>query len=290
MGLKGWLFGDFIEYLEWRNNDKSELFYKFPLKGKEIIYNAKLKVHEGEIAIFSIDRKVFDTLTYGEYILNATTLPNIANKLNWDSDYDEPFVVDVYFINRESYRFKWQTKEPILLHDKDNSIAKLEIDGYFKVHIYELKTFLNSILDRVVKEDYKDIVESILQDNLVDILLKRNSSLYALGAKKEEFSSFLTLGFQKIFNNHGLILDSIVVENLDVEQELPEYTGLESDMVEIDKPIYYIIKDSNPDGPYTKSEIIDFIKSEKLIAASYIWYDGLESWIRVKDIFNLEDL
>jgi len=285
MGLKSWLFGNFIEEVEWKNNTKELLFYKFPLEDKEVSYNAKLKVKDGEVAIFALNSEIFDTFTYGVHIINSDSLPNIANALKWDSNYDEPIKVDIYFVNKEEFNFYWSTKKPILLHDKDNSIAKVDASGYFKLHINKLKLFLEYILNNNI--DFKTSINDFFYDNLVESLINRTTSIYYLGSNKEEFSQYIYNDLSSKFKEKGLILDSIVTQTISVEQEAASYTGLsDSNKIE-DKPIYYIIKNSKPDGPYSKSEILNFINSGKLIAASYIWKEGLKNWVKVKELFNL---
>jgi len=288
MGLKSWLFGNFIEEIEWKDNDKELLFYKFPLEDKEVSYNAKLKVNEGEVAIFALNSKVFDTFTLGEYLINSETLPNIAKELKWDESFDEPLKLDIYFINKDSFKFWWDTKEPILLHDKDNAIAKLEASGTFRIHIYRLKLFLEFILSSKDK-DFKNAINTFFYDALIDALINRKVSIFYLGSNKDYFSEFLFGQLITKFNEIGLMLEKIDTNILEVEQELPNYTGIYSEQKE-DNPIYYIIKHSKPDGPYTKSEIIQLINDGKLIAASYIWKDGLENWVKLKELFDLDNL
>jgi membrane protease subunit (stomatin/prohibitin family) len=284
MGLKSWLFGDFIDTIEWKDNNKEELFFEFLLNDKEISYNAKLKVNEGEIAIFALNSNIFDTFTYGEYLLNRETLPNIAKELNWDSNYDEPFKLDVYFLNRDTFTFYWDTKEPILLHDKDNSIAKVEAMGTFEVHVYKIKLFLDFILKELDKDNYKNIIKSIFNSALIDALVNRKSSIYLLASNKDDFSQYVYSYIIESFQKKGLMLDKITTTYIEAEQELPNYTGIYE---EDKKDIYYIIKNSKPDGPYTKDDILNFIDNGTLIAASYIWKNGLENWVRVKDLFDL---
>jgi membrane protease subunit (stomatin/prohibitin family) len=284
MGLKSWLFGDFIDTIEWKDNNKEELFFEFLLNDKEISYNAKLKVNEGEIAIFALNSNIFDTFTYGEYLLNRETLPNIAKELNWDSNYDEPFKLDVYFLNRDTFTFHWDTKEPILLHDKDNSIAKVEAMGTFEVHVYKIKLFLDFILKELDKDNYKNIIKSIFNSALIDALVNRKSSIYLLASNKDDFSQYVYSYIIESFQKKGLMLDKITTTYIEAEQELPNYTGIYE---EDKKDIYYIIKNSKPDGPYTKDDILNFIDNGTLIAASYIWKNGLENWVRVKDLFDL---
>jgi membrane protease subunit (stomatin/prohibitin family) len=291
MGLKSWLFGDFVDKIEWSNNSKESMFYKYPLEEKEVSYNAKLVVKEGEVAIIALNSRVFDTFTFGEYFINIETLPNIAKELNWDSSYDDPFDLDIYFINRDKFTFKWGTKEPILLNDRDSSIVKLVANGEFSLHIYELKHFINFVLKKE-NVNYKDSIVSLFKEYIVEALVNRRSSIFTLASNKDEFSQFLYSQVNGNFNKQGLMLDSIKTKFLDAEQELPSFTGLEesNSNSEDDSKIYYIIINSKANGPYSKNEILKLIDEDKLIAASYIWKDGLESWVKLKDIFDLEAL
>ena len=293
MSLKSWLFGSFIDKIEWENNDKKQLFFKFLLQDKEVSYNAKLKVKEGEVAIFALNNKVFDTFTFGDYIINRETIPNISKELKWDKNYDEPFKIDIYFINRESFTYDWSTKEPILLHDKDNSIVKVQASGEFKLHIYELTLFMNFILKTESNNNYISTIISIFDNNIVNALVNRKSSIFNLAKDKKEFSQFIYGEIIKSFSEKGFMLDSILTTYLEVEQELPTYTGIyenSNKTLSIDNEVYYIIKNSKADGPYSESDILKLINENKLIAASYIWKDGLENWVKIKDIFDLENL
>ena len=290
MGLKSWLFGDFIEEIEWRDNNKERLFFKLNLQDKEISYNAKLKVNEGEIAVVALDNQTYDIFTFGEYLLNIETLPSIATALNWSETSDEPFRANIYFLNKESFVFDWSNKDAILLHDRGNSIAKLEANITYKIHIYDLNAFLEYLLN--YSNTKESIGTSIIDRNIVDVLTNRNSSIYTLGSSKDEFSHFLYVNFRPIFSRVGLILDDITTNYLIVEEELPSYTGLykeEKEINEDEEEIYYILKNSRPDGPYSKKDILAFLDEGKLIAASYIWREGLDKWVKIKEIFNLEE-
>ena len=67
---------------------------------------------------------------------------------------------------------------------------------------------------------------------------------------------------------------------------MPYYTGKSAN----NQKSYYIIKNSKPVGPFSEDEIKDMIKNETLIPASYIWREGLKEWVKVKDIFDFENL
>jgi len=280
MNLKGWLFGDFIDKIECNLEDR-EICWRFPINEKEISYNAKLLVNNYQICVISIDKGIFDTFTHGEYRLNIDTLPNVAKALNWQEDHDEPFIADIYFLDSNSFTFKWATTEPILLHDKDNSIAQVIASGKFTTRISSVSLFLSYIF----KDNKIQSINRLFEDNLINALANRSNSIYTLASSEIEFAYFLKSRLVNIFIENGLILEDIAVDKLDVEQKLPSIVGIASE-----NNHYYIIKNSKANGPYSKDKIVEMIKNNKLIPASYIWKHGLESWVRVKDLFDVENL
>jgi len=278
MGLKGWLFGDFVEKIEYQSSTR-EIFWKFPLGDREISFGAEIFIDKSQIAVISVGNGVYDIFTYGRYKLDLKTLPNISKELNWQDDHDEPFIADIYFLDISSFIFNWDTKEPILLHDKDDTLAQLIAKGTFKTKISTVSLFLKYITNN----DYKVNLSKLFEESLIDAIVKRSSSIYSLGSSKLEFSYYLKSRMVNEFVKNGLVLEEIDVSELDVEQRLPNMANIVSNNDD-----YYIIKNSQPRGPYTKEKILQMINEQKLIPANYIWKDGLEDWVKVKDLFDVE--
>ena len=57
--------GEFVDVIEWTDDSKDTLVYRFERYGNEIKYGAKLTVRPGQIAVFVNEGKLADTFSPG---------------------------------------------------------------------------------------------------------------------------------------------------------------------------------------------------------------------------------
>jgi membrane protease subunit (stomatin/prohibitin family) len=71
MGLFDWIFGQFIDVIEWTDNSQDTMVYRFNRQGNEIKYGAKLTVRESQMAVFVNEGTIADILGPGIYELET---------------------------------------------------------------------------------------------------------------------------------------------------------------------------------------------------------------------------
>ena len=84
MGLWSWLFGQFIDVIEWTDDSRDTMVWRFPRQDNEIKYGAKLIVRESQIAVFVNEGEIADVLEPGTYELETNNLPILTNLLHWE--------------------------------------------------------------------------------------------------------------------------------------------------------------------------------------------------------------
>jgi len=67
MGLFGFFKSQFIEVIEWTDQDASTMVYRFPVQNNEIKMGAELTVRESQVAIFVNEGEIADVF-YEEII------------------------------------------------------------------------------------------------------------------------------------------------------------------------------------------------------------------------------
>jgi len=78
-----WLFGQFIDVIEWTDDSQDTMVWRFPRQGNEIKYGAKLIVRESQMAVFVNEGEIADVLTPGTYELETNNLPILTNLQHW---------------------------------------------------------------------------------------------------------------------------------------------------------------------------------------------------------------
>jgi len=225
MGIFSWLFGQFIDVIEWKDDTQDTIVWRFPRKDSAIKYGAKLTVRESQVAVFVDKGQVADVLTPGAYELETDNLPILTDLQHWDHGFESPFKADVYFINTKRFSQKWGTKNPILLRDSEFDVVRLRSFGSYEFRVKEPVVFLKEIVGtdghfRV--EEIDEQLTNLILAKLPGILAEDEKSVLDMARDYEKFGEFLKDKLQPEFNKYGLELVRLLVENISLPQEVEE--------------------------------------------------------------------
>jgi membrane protease subunit (stomatin/prohibitin family) len=74
----------FVDVIDWVENEPNLLAYRFPMQDREIQNGAMLTVRESQLAVFVNEGRLADTFKPGLYELTTQTLPILTYLQNWD--------------------------------------------------------------------------------------------------------------------------------------------------------------------------------------------------------------
>ncbi|NBB98043.1 MAG: antifreeze protein, partial [Alphaproteobacteria bacterium] len=114
------LKGQFIDVIEWTDDSRDTMVYRFERYGNEIKYGAKLTVREGQVAVFVHEGQLADVFGPGLYMLETNNMPILTNLQHWDHGFASPFKSEIYFVNTRRFPgLKWGTQNPVMLRDPE---------------------------------------------------------------------------------------------------------------------------------------------------------------------------
>src|SRR5512146_2853324 len=146
MGLTDFIKKQFIDILQWNEDQDGVLAWRFPMQDFEIQYGASLTVRESQMAVFVNEGKIADVFGPGMYKLTTQTLPILTYLQNWDKLFESPFKSDVYFFStRLQIGRKWGTQQPITIRDKDFGMVRLRAFGIYSYKLADPKKFFTEI-------------------------------------------------------------------------------------------------------------------------------------------------
>ena len=146
MALMDFIKKQFIDILEWVENDDGTLAWRFPIADREIQYGGSLTVRESQMAVFVNEGKVADVFGPGMYKLTTQTLPVLTYLRNWDKLFQSPFKSDVYFFStRQQIDQRWGTTQPVTIRDKDFGAVRLRAFGNYNYSIADAGVFHQKI-------------------------------------------------------------------------------------------------------------------------------------------------
>src|SRR5438128_3999580 len=146
MGLMDFVRGQLIEILEFNDDSRDTISWRFPDSDREIKRGAQLIVRESQTVQFVYLGQFGDTFGPGKHTLTTDNIPILSTLKGWKYGFESPFKADVYFLNTRLFTGnKWGTSNPIMMRDQDFGIVRTRAFGTFDFHITEPKLFLKEV-------------------------------------------------------------------------------------------------------------------------------------------------
>jgi membrane protease subunit (stomatin/prohibitin family) len=225
MALKDFLTKQFIDVIHWTEpEEEGILAWRFPMRDMEIQNGAQLTVRESQMAVFVNEGRIADAFGPGLYKLNTQTLPLLTNIMNWDKLFQSPFKSDVYFFStRLQTNQRWGTTNPISIRDKEFGAVRLRAHGIYAWRINDARTFhakISGTRETYRAADLEGQLRNTLVGRMADVLGESSIPFLDMAANQVELGHTLTEQLRPLFADLGLYLDSLVVENLSLPEEL----------------------------------------------------------------------
>ncbi|MFN7918585.1 MAG: SPFH domain-containing protein [Bryobacteraceae bacterium] len=224
MALGDFFKKQFIDVIHWTEPEDGILAYRYPMTDMEIQNGAKLTVRESQMAVFVNEGRAADQFGPGLYTLTTQTLPILTNLMNWDKAFASPFKSDIYFFStRVQTDQKWGTQQPITIRDKEFGAVRLRAFGIYSYHVAEPKIFHQKVSGtREVYHvaDLEGQLRNTIIGRMTDTFAESGVAFLDMAANQVELGEKIAEHVQKTFTDFGLVLDSFVVENLSLPEEL----------------------------------------------------------------------
>lgn len=234
MGLFDKLKHEFIDIIEWLDPSNDTMVYRYPRYDNEIKYSAKLVVREGQAAVFINEGQLGDIFNPGTYTLDTKNLPILAKLQGWKYGFESPFKAEVYFISTRIFTDrKWGTKQPIMLRDAEFGPVRLRAFGTYTVRVKRPEVFIREIVGtdgHFTTDDITDQLRNMITTRFADLLGEQKIPILDLAANYNEMSDFLTGKLAPEFEEYGLEIRKMLVENISLPPAVEEALDKRSSM------------------------------------------------------------
>ena len=214
----------FIDVIEWTEPEDGILAHRYPMEDMEIQNGGKLTVRDSQMALFVNEGRIADVFGPGLYTLNTQTLPILTYLMNWDKAFKSPFKSDVYYFStRLQTNQRWGTATPITIRDKEFGAVRLRAYGIYSYRISDPKLFyqkLSGTRDTYRVADLDGQLRNTIVGRMTDMFGHSSIPFLDLAANQVELSKQMSEAMQPVFADLGLGLDTFVVENVSLPEEL----------------------------------------------------------------------
>lgn len=224
MGLFDKIRGEFIDVIDWVDNAKDTIVWKFPRYQNEIKMGAKLTVRESQVAVFMNEGRIADVFTPGMYELSTENMPIMTTLRSWKFGFNSPFKADVFFVSmRQFTNQKWGTKNPIMLRDAEFGPVRLRAFGSYAFRVNDAATFLKEIAatnPEFSTEDINEQLRNLAVSRGMESVAEAKIPVLDLAANYEEVSKVIQQKISPEFTELGLALTKFLIENISLPPEV----------------------------------------------------------------------
>jgi membrane protease subunit (stomatin/prohibitin family) len=224
LSLRDFISKQFIDVIDWVEPEGGILAYRYPMQDREIQNGGKLTVRDSQLALFVNEGHAADVFAPGLYTLNTQTLPILTYIRNWDKAFQSPFKSDVYFFSsRIQTDQHWGTQNPITIRDKEFGAIRLRGFGIYSYHVKDAKTFYNKISgtrDLYRTADLEGQLRNTIVAKMTDAFATSQVPFLDMAANQAALGEKIKEQMGPAFADFGLELDTFVVENLSLPEEL----------------------------------------------------------------------
>ena len=224
MGIMDKIKGELVDIIEWIDDSRSTLAWRFPRYHNEIKNGAQLIVREGQEAVFVYRGALADRFTPGHYELTSENLPILGTLQGWKHGFNSPFRSEVYFINtRPVTDMRWGTPQPVTVRDPDFKMVQVRANGLCVVKIDNAEIFLKEVIGTDSNVDIEEITEllrRVITLAFSDMVLETGLGAIDLQGRQVELSAKLRdFVAERVDDEYGLSIPDITM-NISLPDEI----------------------------------------------------------------------
>jgi len=238
MGLMDFIKGELIEIIEWTDDSRDTLSYRFPDDDKEIKNGAQLIVRESQVVQFVYLGQYGDLFPPGKHTLTTDNIPVLTTLKGWKYGFQSPFKADVYFVVTRLFAGnKWGTSNPVMMRDADFGIVRLRAFGTYDFRVVEPQRFLKEVAgtDQHFRlDEFADAMRSRIVSVFSDALASSKVPALDVASRYTELGdALLPLINPVVREKYGIEMSSFILENVSVPPEVEAAIDKRSSMAAV---------------------------------------------------------
>ena len=238
MGLMDFIKGELIEIIDWTDDSRDTLSYRWPVEDKEIKNGAQLIVRESQVAQFVYLGQFGDTFGPGKHTLTTDNIPVLATIKGWKYGFNTPFKADVYYVTTRLFTGnKWGTSNPVMMRDNDFGIVRARAFGTYDFRITDPKLFLKEVAgsDHHFRlDEFADTMRSRIVSLFSEALAQAKIPVLDVATQYSELGGALLPLINPVTTaKYGIEFATFVVENVSLPPEVEAAIDKRSSMAAV---------------------------------------------------------
>ena len=227
-----------IEVIEWTDDSRDTLSYRWPDEDKEIKNGAQLIVRESQQVQFVAAGQYADLFGPGKHTLSTENIPVLSTIYGWKYGFQSPYKCDVYYINTRRFTGnKWGTANPVTVRDPDFGVVRIRAFGTYDFRIVQPALFLKEVAgtDQNFRlDEFADTMRSRIVSIFSEALAKAKIPVLDVATRYSDLGEALVQVINPaVVDKYGLEITSFILENVSVPAEVEQAIDKRSSMTAI---------------------------------------------------------
>ena len=224
MGIMDKIRGEFIDIIEWTDDSRDTIVWRFPRHENEIKMGAKLTVRESQAAVFVNEGQVADAYVPGMYTLETQNMPIMSTLKGWKYGFNSPFKAEVYFVNTRQFTdLKWGTQNPVIVRDPEFGMVRLRAFGAFAIRVIDPPALLRELAGtdpQFRTEEVSEYLRQIIVGRLGQALATAGVPMLDLATQQGQIGDKLAAVLSQELASVGIAVSKFVIENISLPPEV----------------------------------------------------------------------
>ncbi|MDT3438132.1 SPFH domain-containing protein [Pseudofrankia sp. BMG5.37] len=226
--------GEFIDIIEWTDDSRDTIVWRFPRYENEIKMGAKLTVRESQAAVFVNEGQVADAFGPGMYTLETQNMPILSTLKGWKYGFHSPFKAEVYFVNTRQFTdLKWGTQNPVIVRDAEFGMVRLRAFGAYSIRVVDPPALLRELAGtdpQFRTEEVSEFLRQLIVGRLGNALATSGVPVLDIATRQDVIGATLGEALTKELAAVGIAIPKFVIENISLPPEVEEAIDKRSQM------------------------------------------------------------
>jgi len=226
VGLMDRIRGEFIDVVEWMDDTRDTIVWRFPRHENEIKMGAKLVVREGQTAVFVNEGQIADAFGPGTHTLQTQNMPILSTLKGWKYGFESPFKAEVYFASTRLFTdLKWGTQNPVIVRDAEFGMVRLRAFGGYSARVVDASKLLRELVGtdpQFRTEEVQEYLRQMIVGHLGGALATAGVPMLDLAAQQASIGSRIGGVLSEDLSSVGITIPSFVIENISVPPEVEQ--------------------------------------------------------------------
>ena len=169
--LKSHAKAQFLDVIQWMEDDRETVVYRYPVFNQAIQDGGKLVVRPGQSAVFVNEGQASEAFGPGTYEINSRTkaLVSFFESIKYQLNY--PYKGDIFYVStREFSGNKWGTPQPLSVMDDNFGSVEIRAHGVYTFKITDPVRFLETMVGNFGLFETDEVQKRVRDDLLMGFM------------------------------------------------------------------------------------------------------------------------